>query len=587
MGVAVNGQKKGEWMKPALVCFALALMVFGLGFSSFFLSPQHDPTLADYERLWRAEENLPWSLPELVQLAAREDGVGWQARVLASRAFRAQADYNAAARYLAAALRLRATEPLRAELALTLEAAGNRSEALREWERLLPGSDAVQAVIRLEADPERAARLLVAAGRYQEALRALGSLQTPSARLSRARALVGLGQAGEALSHFEAFLATDHNVGVKKEYGRACERAGELEKALAVYRQLGAGGGYHAGRLLETMGRPTEAVTAYLAASDPEARWRAGRLLEGQGRAAEALPIYHALAEGTHRLHDDAALRAYRIHLQRGEPDQALAMVDGLPAAFSWILGTYRPPSGLATPPKEAMVSLSAVRIADALLAALPEEGTAAAEAEIEIALNDADAAERLAIGQWYLKHRYYQPAYRIGVYLLADKATRAAYELAYPLAWWSLVEEAASTYGIDPFLILAVMREESNFSPTAVSSSGARGLMQLLPSTAKWIQESKLNQPFHEATLNDPKVNILLGSWYLRHLLELFDFDLARAVAAYNGGPGNLQRWVAASPLTHPADLPAVLAASETREYLVKVLDAWLAYRWLYSSSP
>jgi len=392
-------------MKPALACLALALTVFGLGLSFFFLLPERYPELANYERLWRAEENLPRSLPELEELAEREDGVGWQARVLASRAFLTQADYEAGARYLTAALKLRATVKLRAELALTLEAAGNRTEALRAWEKLLPASDAVQAIIRLEANPERAARL-----------------------------------------------------------------------------------------------------------------------------------------------------------------------------------GTYRSPSDPATLPDAPMVFPSAVRVADALLATLPGKGAAnAAEAEMEIALDRADAAERLAIGQWYLQHRYYRSAYRIGVESIANKATRTAYELAYPLAWWSLVQEAAATYSIDPFLVLAVMREESNFSPTAVSSSGARGLMQLLPSTAKWILESKLNQPFHEDDLDDPEVNISLGTWYLRHLLEQVDFDLAKAAAAYNGGPGNLQRWIAASPVTHPVDLPAVLASSETREYLTKVLNSWLAYRWLY----
>ncbi len=571
-------------MKLALAYLALALTVFGLGLSFLFLLPERYPELADYERLWRAEGNLPRSLPELEKLTERENGVGWQACVLTSRVFLAQADYETGARYLVAALKLRATEQLRAELALTLEAAENRTEALREWEKLLPADDAVQAIIRLEADPERAARLLVAAGRYTEALTVLGSLETPSARLSRARALVGLGRTGEALLHFEAFLATDDNASVRKEYGRTCERAGESDKALAVYRQLGASGAYHTGRLLEALGRPTEAVAAYLASSDSEARWRAGRLLEAQGRGADALTIYRALAQGTHRVRDDAALRAYRIHLQRGEPNQATALLDCLPDAFSWILRIYRAPSDPATLPDAPIVLPSAVRVADALLATLPgEEGEETAEAEIEIALDNANAPEQLAIGQWYLKHRYYRFAYRIGVELIGNKATRTAYELAYPLAWWPLVQEVAATYSIDPFLILAVMREESNFSPTAVSSSGARGLMQLLPSTAKWILESKLNQPFHEDDLDDPEVNISLGAWYLRHLLEQFDFDLAKAVAAYNGGPGNLERWMTAAAVTTPADLPAVLASSETREYLTKVLNSWLAYRWLY----
>jgi len=87
-------------MKLALACLALALTVFGLGLSFFFLLPERYPELADYERLWRAEENLPRSLPELEELAEREDGVGWQARVLAGHAFLAQADYEAGARYL-------------------------------------------------------------------------------------------------------------------------------------------------------------------------------------------------------------------------------------------------------------------------------------------------------------------------------------------------------------------------------------------------------------------------------------------------------------------------------------------------------
>jgi soluble lytic murein transglycosylase len=571
-------------MKLALVCLALALTVFGLGLSLFSVLPRY-PELADYERLWRAEKHLPRSLPELEELAEREDGVGWQARALTGNTLFAQGDYENAVRYLQAALSLHATEQLRAKLALALEVSGSRTEALREWERLLPAGDAVRAVIRLEADPERAARLLVAAGCHQQALTVLGPLETRSARLSRARALVGLGRAGEALAYFEALLAADDNTSVRAEYGRACERAGESNKALAVYRQLGASGAFRAGRMLEVMGRCTEAVTVYFTSSNPEARWRAGRLMETRGDEADALPIYRALVQGTHRVRDDAALRAYRLHLRRNETDKAEAMLNELPDAFCWILGIYRPPASPTTLSNAPSVFPRAVRIADALLATLPEEGAAAAEAEVDIALEKASSAERLAIGQWYLRHRYYRAAYRVGVGMIANSATRTAYELAYPLAWWSLVQEAAVMYNIDPLLILAVMREESNFSPTAVSSSGARGLMQLLPSTAEWIMESKLNRSFSEETLDEPEVNITLGAWYLAHLLDQFDSDLARTVAAYNGGPGNLQRWIAASPLTHPADLPAVLASSETREYLVKVLNSWLVYRWLYST--
>ncbi|MEW6217001.1 MAG: transglycosylase SLT domain-containing protein, partial [Candidatus Bipolaricaulota bacterium] len=110
------------------------------------------------------------------------------------------------------------------------------------------------------------------------------------------------------------------------------------------------------------------------------------------------------------------------------------------------------------------------------------------------------------------------------------------------------------------------------------------RGLMQLLPSTARWIAEDKLKIPYREADLFSLDYNIRLGTWYLRHLLDQFEGDLAWAVAAYNGGPGNLRRWTAGGTTT-PGDLPAFLRSTETREYLVKVLDSWLIYRWLYGS--
>jgi soluble lytic murein transglycosylase len=135
----------------------------------------------------------------------------------------------------------------------------------------------------------------------------------------------------------------------------------------------------------------------------------------------------------------------------------------------------------------------------------------------------------------------------------------------------------------VDALLVWAVMREESGFSATAISSSGARGLMQLLPSTARWIAEEKLGIPYHEEWLNDPDYNIRLGTWYLRYLLDQFGGKVAWAVAAYNGGPGNLRRWAAS--VENPADLPAHLLSPETREYLVKVLNAWLMYRELYAN--
>jgi soluble lytic murein transglycosylase len=135
----------------------------------------------------------------------------------------------------------------------------------------------------------------------------------------------------------------------------------------------------------------------------------------------------------------------------------------------------------------------------------------------------------------------------------------------------------------VDPLLVLAVIREESNFFPGAISTSDARGLMQLLPSTAKWIAQSKLGIAYREEDLFDPETNIRLGTWYLGSLLGQFGGDVSRAVAAYNGGPGNVTRWLEAAGSVSRAEFPGLLALAETREYLVKVLNAWLTYRGLY----
>lgn len=573
-------------MKLALISLLVAWGLFGLG--AFLIAPVADPPeLADYRALWRARDGLPESLEKVEALAAREDGVGWQAQILAGRAHIAAGDPTAGAEYLRSALSLRATRDLRAELALALEEAKETSAALAEWKKLLPRPEAVAAVTRLEPDPIRLAFLLNGAGRCAEALALVRSTTTAEGRLARARALVGLGRWKEALPEFEAYLAqAPKDSTVRKEYGRALEQAGERERALAAYRALGATAAYQTGRLLETMGKEEEAVSAYLLSKDGEARWRGARLLESKGEEERALGLYLELARGSHRVRDDAALRAHLIYVRRGKVTEAAEMAKLFPPAFNWLLGTYRAPALAAQLTKPRTNPPQAVRVADLLLNELaPEEGQAWAQAELEIALRAAGPEEKVAIGEWFTAHGDYYSAYKIGAPLLSDRSSQEAYALAYPRAWPEAVARWATAYGVDPLLVLAVIREESNFSPTAVSSSDARGLMQLLPSTAKWIAEAKLGELFAEERLTDPDFNIRLGTWYLGYLIRLFDSDVAKAVAAYNGGQGNLERWTAAAKVTRPADLPGALVSSETREYLAKVLNSWLIYQWLYPS--
>jgi len=305
-------------------------------------------------------------------------------------------------------------------------------------------------------------------------------------------------------------------------------------------------------------------------------------LLEQAGQTSEALSLYLSLARGDHRVWDDAALRAYRILSRQGAQRQADELLVQLPPAARYLLGdedaTPVPALG-ADPPQ---FTPHAVQVAEALLRHLPEEEAWTwARAELEVALRRGSLADRLTIGEWYLAHGEYASACRVGVAAAAEHPSRRAYRLAYPRAWSCAVARWSGAYNVDPLLVWAVMREESHFRVRAVSGSDARGVMQLLPSTARWIAEDRLGLAFTVEELFDPAMNLRLGTWYLGYLGEQFPQNVAWAVAAYNGGQGNLRRWT--DPDLPLPDLPAALGSVETREYVSKVLDAWLVYRWLY----
>ena len=113
---------------------------------------------------------------------------------------------------------------------------------------------------------------------------------------------------------------------------------------------------------------------------------------------------------------------------------------------------------------------------------------------------------------------------------------------LWYPLRYDHIVLGHARNYDLDPALLAAVIYQESKFKADARSSSGAIGLMQLLPDTAKGIALHTGGSAFRVADLYDPEINIRYGAWYLRHLLRKYA-DERTALAAYNAGQDNVDR--------------------------------------------
>jgi soluble lytic murein transglycosylase len=144
---------------------------------------------------------------------------------------------------------------------------------------------------------------------------------------------------------------------------------------------------------------------------------------------------------------------------------------------------------------------------------------------------------------------------------------------LRYPLRYEQIVRGHARNYQLDPALLAAVIYQESKFRVDARSSSGAIGLMQLRPDTAKGIAIRTGGSKFQTSDLYNAEINIRYGSWYLRHLLNKYD-DEKLALAAYNAGQRNVDRWRAEGK---------EIQFSETRAYVDRVEELKEIYRDAY----
>lgn len=153
---------------------------------------------------------------------------------------------------------------------------------------------------------------------------------------------------------------------------------------------------------------------------------------------------------------------------------------------------------------------------------------------------------------------------------------------LFYPAPYREMVFFYARQNGLDPLLVLALIRTESKFYPLAVSSTGARGLMQLMPETAEWVAK-KLSLEFKVERLFEPEYNLRLGTWYLAYILREFGGNLPAALAAYNGGSEKVKEWLYSGTWSgSTADLYKI-PFPETRKFVRQVLRTYSVYCWLY----
>lgn len=154
---------------------------------------------------------------------------------------------------------------------------------------------------------------------------------------------------------------------------------------------------------------------------------------------------------------------------------------------------------------------------------------------------------------------------------------------LVFPLGYWRTVDAEARANGLDPFIVLSVIRQESVFDPDIVSIASAHGLMQIIPSTAERVGKEKGVGPVSAEALHVPERNIELGAFYLASLIRGQKGELPLALAEYNAGPRPVAKWKEKYPYDDVLRFIERIPYSETREYVKKVLRNYGVYRKVY----
>ena len=164
------------------------------------------------------------------------------------------------------------------------------------------------------------------------------------------------------------------------------------------------------------------------------------------------------------------------------------------------------------------------------------------------------------------------------------DQVPMVYWKLLFPQPYWADLAANAKKNDLDPDLVASLIRQESEFNPTAVSRANACGLMQLLPSLGKSLARKQNIKHFRTASLFETSVNLALGTVNLNNVLDRFNGQPEYALAAYNAGDVPVRKWMDAGPYKDIQEFVESIPYSETRNYVQAVLRNQQMYRTLYS---
>jgi soluble lytic murein transglycosylase len=459
---------------------------------------------------------------------------------------------------------------------------------------------------------------------YESVLARAQTVGATKARLERVRAdcLFERRRYPEAL---EAFRTIAHRVpgdlDAQMMVGRSLARSGDRNGAIAVFEKL------ERSKDELTRARARSYLAIVVEDSDPprslallrkierqnadpalavQARWSLAWADLRKGADAEALPRLDLLSEGPLTDIDIQRARYWRgvARLRSEDPlakeagnAQLRALADEVPLSYYGLLASERvggaPLAKAFLGPRLAELDPPPLRrarwLADGGFPEIAEDELVSFDDETRLRREQRIVMARLLYrtGDPHRALQLIQNGFGSALEQGIDPTWRDAWELAWPLAYRESVTGANQEFEFDPALVYAVMREESAYRPEVSSPAGALGLMQLIPPTADRIAGELGLTGFEPTRLFDPSVNIRLGTFYLRSLVQRFAGSRPLAIASYNAGPEAVTRWLDRDGSLPPDVFVDSVPYGETRRYLRRVLRSYHMYRLLYPEAP
>jgi soluble lytic murein transglycosylase len=443
-------------------------------------------------------------------------------------------------------------------------------------------------------------------GQNKEAKKVLETLESSTPEINAQR-LFNLGEVARATDDDEGFL---RNVGELRQAAptsfwlqQALLTAGnffllkpDYDKAIDAYRELqqrfpNAGRASYAhwkvawlslrqGRTAEAKAGFERQIALYPASAEvPAALYWRGRLAEEDSDAAMARAYYQKLSERFRNFYyGDLARRRLREITANDDPPR-YALLDRVPPISAGI---------------NILVSEPPVDNLRYQKAQLLENG-----ALVDFAVRELQAAGNEDKGNWVTAEtaRLYQDAGRydgaiqtfkraVPNYFAVDLPVlpRTYWEALFPKPFWPDLKKFSSQNALDPYLVASLIRQESEFNPSAVSRANAVGLMQLLPKVGSAVAKQVKLRHFSTAQLFTPEVNLQLGTRYFREMVDKFG-AFEYALAAYNAGSNRVDDWQEQGKYRDPQEFVESIPFTETREYVQAILRNANVYRQLYGT--